>query len=207
MCGSTAGQDQIQQEQISEYEQMQKMTADMYAKQQEIYKPMEDQFQSIFAKGPGQEGFSEAQKNDLNSSVVEGTAENSGAAERATNEQIAAEGGDSVMPSGGDLQLQSEVRQGLSNEQSREESQVKEADYNQGYSEWQQAGGGLMAIAAGDNPLGYANATTSSGSAASTTAEDIAKEQNSWINAAIGAAGSAVGMAAGGWAGGGFKTP
>lgn len=203
MCGSTGAQDTIQQEQINEYQKMQQMTADMYSKQQAIYAPMEASFKSIFDKGPGQEGFSDAQKNDLNASVVEGTAENSAAAERAVNEQIAAEGGDSVLPSGGDIQLQGEARQGLANEQSREETQVKEADYNQGYEEWQQAGSGLMAIAAGDNPLGYANATTGSGTAASNTADQIAQEQNSWINAAIGAAGEA----AGGWAGGGFKKP
>lgn len=202
MCGSTSQQNVIEQEQQAEYQKMQEMTAQQYADQKAIYKPMEDQFQSIFAKGPNAGGFSDEERNTLNSQTVEGTAQNSAAAERAANEDIAAQGGVDL-PSGADVQLKSQVRQGLADEQSREETQVKEADYNQGYDEWKNAGEGLMSIAAGENPLGFANATTSSGAAAGTTANEIAEEQNSWINAALGAAGAA----AGGWASGGFKHP
>lgn len=197
MCGSTGAQEQLQQEQIAEYQKMQQMQAEMFSKQQEIYGPLAKQWQSIFDRGPGQKGFSDDQLNDLNATAVEGTALNYEQAARAVNENIAAQGGDEYMPSGASNQLRSSVATSAAEEESREESQIKQADYSQGYEEWMNAGQGLMSIAAGDNPLGYANATTDSGSAAEKTANDIAEAQNSWVNAALGAAGAVGGGLAG----------
>lgn len=202
MC-ETATQDQLQQEQISAYQSAQQMTAQQYSNQQAIYGPMTSQFQSIFNRGPNQEGFSEPQKQDLNATAVEGTAENYEGSARAVNEEEAAEGGGDIpLSTGGELQQKENVAESSAKEESSEESQIKQADYTEGENEWAAAGSGLESIAAGDNPLGFENAETSSGSAASTTAEQIAQEQNSWETAAIGA----VGTAAGGWASGGFKT-
>ena len=191
MCGATGAQTQIQNEQIAYYQQMQQMTAEQYAAQQAIYGPMAKQFQSIFNAGPNQEGFSQAEKDTLNSQAVEGTAENYQQAARAVNQQLAAQGGgNDYMPSGGNDQLKQEVANSAAGNESQQETQIKMADYQQGYNEWQAAGEGLQAIAAGDNPLGYANATTNSGSAVANTANQIAQEDNSWFNAVLGAAGS-----------------
>jgi hypothetical protein len=204
MSGPTSQQLQLQQEEIDAYQSAQQMTQEQYADQQAIYGPMAQQFQAILAKGPNQEGFTTAEENDLNAQAVEGTAENYSAAARATGEKLATEGGGSTtLTSGQQAEVQSQTAQSAAQEESKEESQIKQADYTQGLNEWQQAAGGLETIAAGENPLGFENAETSSGSAASTTASQIASEEDSWINAAIGA----VGTAAGGWASGGFKTP
>ena len=201
MC-ATGAQDQIQDEQMQAYQQAQQLTAEQYANQQEIYAPMTAQFQSIFAKGPNQEGFSEPEKQELNAGAVEGTAENYAGAAKAVGEQEAAEGGGNIpLTTGGELQQKEGVAESSAQEESREEGQVKAADFSQGYNEWENAGSGLEAIGAGDNPLGFENAATSSGSAASTTAASIAQAQNSWESAVGGAAGEA----AGGWASGGFK--
>lgn len=202
MCGASAQQEELQQEQMDAYKSAQEMTAKQYSDQQAIYAPMAAQFQSILSKGPNAKGFSDEERNDLNAQAVEGTAENYAHAAKAVNENLAARGGgDNPLVGGEEAQLKELVAASSAGEQSQEESQIKSADYKQGYNEWRDAGAGLEAIAAGDNPLGYENAATSSGSAASTTADDIAKENNSWVNAAIGAAG-AVGE---GWATGGFK--
>jgi hypothetical protein len=118
------------------------------------------------------------------------------------NENLAAQGGgNELIGSGGAAQLKAETAQSAAGELSREQTQIKEADYEQGYKQWMNAGAGLESIAAGENPLGYEGAATSAGGAAGTTADQIAQQQNSWINAALGAAG-AIG---GGWAEGGFK--
>ena len=197
MCGSTAAQDQLQQEQISAYQQAQQMTAQQYANQQAIYAPMAKQFQSIFDMGPNQKGFSEEETNTLNAQAVEGTASNYNQAAKAVGESLAAEGGgDEYMPSGGADQIKAEVAESAAAQESGQETQIKEADYAQGLSEWNAAAGGLETIAAGENPLGYESAATGAGSAASTTANDIATQNNSWINAAIGAAGAVGGGAA-----------
>jgi hypothetical protein len=190
MCGSTGQQQTIQSEQMAQYQQIQQLTAEQYAHQQEIYAPMAAQFKSIFAMGPSQEGFAPGEKQDLDTQVIEGTAQNYSQAARAVNRQIAAGGGGPMMPSGAADELKLDTAVSSAQEQSREESQVKQADYAQGYNEWQQAGAGLTNIAAGENPLGYIGATTSAGGAAADTANQIATQQNSWINAAIGAAGA-----------------
>jgi hypothetical protein len=202
MCGSTQAQGTLQQEQLDAYKQAQEMTAKQYADQQAIYAPMAKQFQSIFALGPSQEGFSTDETNVLNATAVAGTATNYANASKAVGEKLAAEGGgNEVIGSGGAAQLKAETAQSAAGELSREQTQIKEADYEQGYKQWMNAGQGLENIAAGENPLGYEGAATGAGGAAGTTADQIAQQQNSWINAALGAAG-AIG---GGWAEGGFK--
>lgn len=203
MC-ETAAQDQIQGEQLDAYKQAQDLTTQQYGNQQAIYGPMTQQFQSIFNRGPNQEGFSQEEQQDLNSETLEGTAENYKHAAQAVGEQEAAEGGGDIpLPSGAQEEQKADVAEAAAGEESKEESQTKEAGYTQGYNEWQAAGQGLDTIAAGDNPLGYEGAATSSGQAAETTANQIAQEQNGWETAALGA----VGTVAGGWASGGFKKP
>jgi hypothetical protein len=202
MCGSTAAQDQLQGEQMQAYQQAQQLTAQQYAHEQAIFAPMATKFQSILDKGPGQKGFSDGELEDLNSQAVEGTAENYEHAAKALGENQAARGGGDIsMPSGAEDEEREQLAASSANSESQQESGIKQADYQQGYENWRTAGANLMGIATGENPLGFENAATSSGSAAGTTADQIAQADNSWVNAAIGAAGAA----AGGWAGGGFK--
>lgn len=200
MCGATDAQNQIQQEQMSQYQQAQQMTAEEYANQQAIYAPLATQFQKIFAAGPNQEGFSQGELDTLNSQAVTGTAQNYSQAAKAVNEELAGEGGgNEYAPSGAADEIRQEVANSAAQTESDQETQIKEADYQQGYSEYQEAGEGLMSIAAGENPLGYENAATGAGTAAANTANQIAQEDNSWINAAIGAAGSLGGAAIAKW--------
>ena len=191
MCGSTGAQSTIQQEQIEAYQQALELTAKQYASQQAIYKPMAAQFQSIFDMGPNQEGFSAAEENNLNAGAIESTATNYANAATAVNENLASlGGGNSPITVGAQQQMKAQVAYSAAGELSKEQSQIKQANYNQGYQQWLQSAQGLTTIAAGENPLGYEGAATDSGKAAGTTADQIAQEENSWINAAIGAAGS-----------------
>jgi hypothetical protein len=152
---------------------------------------MAKQLGSIFAAGPGQEGFTPAEKEAYESQIVEGTSQNYANAVRAVNENIAAEGG-MGMPSGAADQLKLNTAISSAQEKTREELGVTAADYATGRQKWQQAGAGLMDIAAGTNPLGYESAATGAGSAAASTANQIASQQNSWVNAAMGIAGDVV---------------
>lgn len=198
MSGPTMQQTELGDEQIAAYQQAADLTKQQYANQQAIFGPMVTQFQSIFAKGPGQKGFSDEENADLQSQAEEGTAENYGNAARAVGETTAARGGGTnPLPTGADSAIQSNIATSAAQEESRQESQIEAADYSQGYNEWENAGQGLESIAAGENPLGYQANETSSGSAASTTAGQIASEDDSWLNATIGAVGSAAGMASG----------
>jgi hypothetical protein len=204
MCGSTTTQNTLQTEQMDAYKQAQDLTAKQYANQQAIFKPMADQFSAIFQLGPSQEGFSDQESNALKAQAVAGTAQNYKQASEAVGESLAAEGGgNELITTGGAAQLKAEVAQSAAQQESQQLTQIKEADYAQGYRQWLNAGQGLEAIAAGENPLGYQAGATTAGGAAGTTANEIAEQNNSWINAALGAAG-AIG---GGWATGGFKVP
>lgn len=190
MCGPTAQQTELGDEQIRAYQQAQQLTAQQYQNQQAIYAPMVQQFQSILDRGPGQAGFSPEEKSALDAETVEGTAENYRNASAAVGESLAAEGGGvAPTPTGSQQAIQAAVATSAAQEESKEQTGVETADYDQGYQEWLQAGQGLQSIAAGENPLGYEGAETGSGSAASSTEKDIAGEENSWVSAAIGAAG------------------
>jgi hypothetical protein len=203
MCGATSQQNQLTNEEIQTLQQGNQMTQQQYANQQAIYQPMAKQFQSIFAGGPSQTGYSQAELNSLDSQAVEGTAENYAGAAKAVGEATAAEGGGTnPLPSGGQTQLKQEVADSAAGEESKEETGITQSDYQQGYNEWQDAGAGLQSIAAGENPIGYENAATGEADAANSEANAVATEQNSWVNAALGAAGD-VGK---GWASDGFKT-
>jgi hypothetical protein len=198
MCGSTGAQNTIQAEQMQSYTELNQLTQQEYGDQQAIYGPMGAQLQSIFQQGPSQEGMSAAEKNNLDSEAVAGTAQNYQRAAGAAGTEAAAEGGgNEYMPSGGATQLNEEEQTGAAKEESQQEQQITEQDYAEGRSNWEQAGQGLMSIAAGENPLGYANASTNSGVAAGNTANQVAQENNSWENAAIGAAGAIGGGFAG----------
>jgi hypothetical protein len=192
MCGSTGAQQQLQAQQLDAYKQSQDMLREEFGHQQAIYGPMAAKFQSIFDAGPSQKGFSAGESQDLETQVIEGTAGNYANAAKAVNEHIAAEGGTGGMANGAADELRLSTANSAAQEKTREETQLTEANYATGRQQWQNAASGLLDIASGENPVNYENASTAAGGAASTTAEDIAKEQNSWINAAMGIAGDLI---------------
>jgi hypothetical protein len=202
MCASGA-QNTIQQEDIATMQQYDQQQATQYANQTALYAQVKSVLDPILNAGPNQQGFSAAELNTLNAQAVEGTAENYSAAGKAVGEATAAEGGgDNPLPSGAQTQLKQEVANSAAEQESSEETQIQGADYQQGQQNFTNAEQGEMAIAAGENPLGYASATTNAEDTAGSEANAIAGENTSWINASIGAAG-AIGA---GWAKGGFQT-
>jgi hypothetical protein len=203
MSGPTAAQTNLTNEETQAYQQAQQMTAEQYGKQSAIYAQLTPQFESILAKGPNQEGFSAGETEDLNAQAVQGTAQNYNQAAKAVGESVAAEGGGTnPLTSGAQTELKEQVADSAAETESSQESQIKQADYQAGAQQYQNAESGLMEIASGEDPLGFENAETGSAGVANNEANAIATEDDSWINSAIGAAG-AIG---GGWAQGGFKT-
>jgi hypothetical protein len=162
-----------------------------YANQQAIYGKVSSVLDPILAAGPNQTGFSTGEENTLNSQAVEGTAENYAGAAKAVGEETAAEGGGNTPISvGGQTQLKQEVANSAAQTESGEETQIQEQNYATGRENFQNAEEGEMAIASGENPLGYEGAATNQANATGSEANAIASENNSWYNAAIGAAGS-----------------
>lgn len=202
MCGPTPEQTELQDQQIQAYQQAQQMTQEQYANYQAIAGPLTTKFQSIFNQGPNQEGFSPQENETLRAQSVEGTAENYSSAAKALNEaEVAKGGGNNPISTGGEEELKEELASSAAGEESKEQTGIQEADFEQGLNDWKGAAEGLESLAEGANPVGYENAATGSGSAADTEANAIASEEDQWVNAVSGAA-VAVGA---GWASGGFK--
>jgi len=167
------------------------MMQQQYANQGAIFSKVSSVLDPILKAGPSQQGFSDAESNTLNAQAVAGTAQNYNSAAKAVGEETAAEGGgNSVIGSGAATQLKEEVANSAAQTESGEETQIQEQNYATGRENFQNAEEGEMAIAAGENPLGYASAATNQSNATATVANQIAQENNSWYNAALGAAGS-----------------
>lgn len=191
MSGPSSTQLQLQQEQADFYKQAIGESNTTFAEAQDLLSQMKAVYDPILAKGPNQEGFSDAEKSNLNAQTEEGTAGNYARAARGVGEVLAAEGGgDNPLPSGGSAQLRSEVAESAASEQSKEQSQILQADYAQGYKEFEDATGALATASGELNPVAYEGAATGAGSAAEKTASDINSEENSWETAALGAVGS-----------------
>jgi hypothetical protein len=208
MCGAQAGQQELAKEQAAFYQQTTAQASVTFGEDQALLKQMQAVYDPILAKGPNQQGFSAAELSGLNSEAVEGTAQNYQAAGKAVNEQLASEGGGN-MPgvTGSQEQLKEDVAAAEAGQQSSEESQIQQADYGQGYNEFQQATAALEDVSGQFNPTAYDNAATGAGSAANTTYQSIAAENTAAFSAVTGAINGAAGAASPMSGGGGGFTP
>jgi hypothetical protein len=207
MCGPTSAQTQLQQEQADFYQEAQQQQQQVYGEDQQILKTMTGIYEPILAAGPSQTGFSQQEETALNTQATEGVSTNYAQAAKASAENEASlGGGNTYLPSGVAEQTQAEIAAAAAGQRSTEQAQITEANYAQGYNEWQNAAEGLATVGGELSPVGYSGAATGAGNAASTTANEIAQEDNSWVNAAIGAgtsiAGGVIGENPGGIFGG-----
>ena len=199
MCGPTAAQTDLQNQQIQFYQTMQQQDQVTFGEDQQILTQMQSVYAPILAAGPNQFGFSAGQTATLNSQATEGVAQNFQKADTALKEQNASAGGDSFLPTGVQSQEEGELDTAAAQEQSQEEQQIQQAGYAQGYSEFTQATNALQGTAGLLNPNGTASTTVSSGSAASSEANTIASQEDSWEAPVLGAVGAVGAGALGGY--------
>lgn len=165
----------------------------------EVFNQMQSIYGPIFAKGPNQQGFSQAELNTLNSGAATGVGEAFNAANQAVKENLASEGGgNNLLPSG----VAEKAEQGLTTagagQLATEENQIQQANYQQGYNEFQAATNALMGT---PSLFGTANSgagvATGAGEAANSTFNSIAQENASPFNAVVGALGGIGGAVVG----------
>jgi hypothetical protein len=191
MCGATDQQKQLETEQAAFYQQATQEASTTFSQQQALHAQIKSIYDPILAAGPSQEGFSEAEKQNLEAQTVEGTAENYKSASKALGEKIGAQGGGDIPGlTGSQAQLEEELAASSAGSKSQQENQIVQADYAQGRSNFAGATAAEFGVSGELNPTAYNNSATGAGDAASKTANDIAQAQNSWINAALGAAGA-----------------
>lgn len=203
MCGASKQQNDIESQQQSFYGTMNKEAQSVFGQNQELYSNLMAAFKPILMAGPDQEGFGPEERTALQTQSTEGVASNYAKAAAAVRTGSAEEGGGNVpVPSGAADQAQGEIASSAAGELSKEQQQITQADYSVGRENWLAADQGLSGAGAAFAPsTALEGEATSGGSAAASTANQIAQENNSWMGALGGLAGTALG----GWASGGFK--
>jgi hypothetical protein len=120
MCGATSAQEDLQAKQAAFYDQATKHAEETFGEQQSLLAKLRETYDPIIAKGPNQEGFSDAERNDLNAGAIDRTANNYSAAAKAVGENIAARGGGNMtMPTGAEDQMRAEIAASSAGELSR----------------------------------------------------------------------------------------
>jgi hypothetical protein len=197
MCGATAAQTELQQQQAEFYKNLSDAYEMQFGSSETILDSLRSQFMPILQAGPNQQGFNPAELQDLQTQAIEGTGTNYAQASKALQENQAATTGGEFLPAGATTQLQQELATSAAAEKSQEQQQITQASYAQGHANWAAAANELNDAAQMYNPLGYAGAATSSGEAAGTTANQIAQASNSVWGSVLGALGGVAGAAVG----------
>lgn len=200
MCGSNNQQQQISDAQQQMYQNLNSNYQTTFAQQQDILKAMNAEFLPIMQAGPVQEGMTDAQKQAINNQGYGNINTQLEQAQRATAQQLAARGGgNTLLPSSVGQNLLSANTNAAALARANLANQTTAQSYALGRQNWTAATGALAGVSQMTNPLGYAGASTGAGSAASTSAYQIAQASNSVWNGAIGALGSLGGAALGNW--------
>lgn len=196
-CGATGAQQELQTSQINFYNEMTSQYATEFQNNQQILGALTQSFEPILSAGINQQGFSQAELNNLNSQATTGTGQNYANASAAlARAQGAQGGGNAYVPSGEKSAQAAGLATSAAQQESGLESQIQEQDYATGRQNYLEAASILGGVASQDNPAAFAQAATGAGSAASTTANEVAQESNSWmglVSGALGASGTALG--------------
>jgi hypothetical protein len=196
-CGATQGQNNALNQQTSLTQQMTQQGQQIFGNSSQVFNDLIGSLSPTVAAGPSQQGFSQAELSNLNSTAITQNGQSYQNEKAAVgNSMAAAGGGTSALPSGSTEGADLSLAENAGNQTASELSQIKQADYAQGQQNYNTAVSGL------ESATGVFNPATSAGSAASSAAEgeantanQIATQNNSWIQGVTGALG---GIAAGG---------
>lgn len=209
-CGATQAQTNLLTSQTGFYNTLQNQLQTVFGNSSTVFNDLINSYAPIVAAGPNQQGFSPGELSNLNSQAITETGQAYNNAKQAVGERIAAQGGgNAYLPSGAAIGPQLSLAESAANQTSSELSQIQQANYQTGRANWLSAAQGLAGAPGVFSPAaGFAGAANQAGEAAGNTANQIAQENNSWVNALIGAgAGIAGGALAGFNQGGSSSSP
>ena len=196
--GASSQQTALADSQTAFYNQMTQDYSQQFASQNAILSTLQNTLNPIIAAGPNQFGFNQAETNNLNSQAIQGTGQQYANAQKAlAEEQAAAGGGNSYLPSGVAAQQKSQVASAYANTASNQLLGIQNAGYQQGYNTYESAISQLGSVASQYNPTGYSNSANSAGQAADSEANAVAQANNAaspWnlVGGILGGAASAV---------------
>jgi hypothetical protein len=198
MCGPSQQEKDISASQQQMYQTLTQGYQTTFGQQQQITGALTQMFLPILQAGPSQAGFSSQYENALRTQADTGVATDYAQAQKATANILAARGGgNTLLPDSTAANILAGNANAAAQTRANQQLGITQANYAQGYQNWQAATSALSNTANLINPLGYAGQSTSAGQAASTTAQAMANQTNSVWNAAIGALGGIGGAALG----------
>lgn len=196
MCGATQQQKDITDEQQNFYKTLSDEYSSVFGQTQAITGALTSAFMPILQAGPSQTGFAPSEENALRTQNTEGVATDYAQAQKATAQMLASQGGgNTLLPSSVNANILAQNANAAAATRAQGENQITQANYAQGYQNWQSAANVLGSTAGLLNPTGFAGATTGAGSAASTSANQVAQSAFAPWGAAMGTLGSVAGAA------------
>lgn len=200
MCGDNEDLKDVTAEQQDFYKKLSAQYDTIFGQNQAITGALTSAFMPILQAGPSQTGFAPGQENALRTQNLENVATDYGQAQRATAQILAARGGgNTLLPSSVDANLLAANTQAAAAERARGDLAITNANYAQGYQNWNTAANVLGSTAGLVDPTRYAGQATGAGSAAGTSAYNLAQTNFAPWGAAFSALGSVAGAATGGY--------
>ena len=198
-CGASPEQEEVQNAQMGYMGQAAAQSSAIFGADSQVYNSLMATFAPIVAAGASQEGFSPAEKANLNSEAITETGQSYKNAKEAVGEaQSSVGGGNTSLPSGTQTGEDLQLAESGANQTASELGQITQADYQTGRQNYQQAvQGELAAPNVFNGSTAATNAVTNSSTAAGNTANQIAQQNNSWAQAVTGALGGIAGAAIG----------
>lgn len=199
LCGATSAQNNLANEQSSFFSNAIQQSQQIFGKDSTIFNSLMKTFAPTVAAGPSQEGFSAAEKSNLQSQAITETGQAYKNAKAAVGNAEAAQGGGmSVLPGGARVGADINLATSAANQTANELGQINQADYDQGHKNYDEAVSGMMNAGNVFNSSTSAEeGATGAGNSAASTANQVAQENQSWVQSVTGALGGIAGAAAG----------
>lgn len=194
-CGATPAQNNILQTQQNFGDQLIQQATSVYGDSSQVFNDLVSTFSPIVKAGPSQQGFSSGEASNLESSAITETGNAyRNASEAVGDSEAAAGGGNTDLSAGTTAGVQAKLATSAANQTSGELNQINEENYQVGRQNYEEAVAGMESAPGVFNPAtSAAGAATSSEEGAANTANEIAEQNNSWIQGVTGALGGIAG--------------
>ena len=200
VCGATSAQNQILGQQTGFATQVASQAGTIFGNASSVFNSLQSSLLPTINKGPNQAGFSAGELAARNAGVVQTGAQAAANAKSAIGNAAGAQGGGNTgLTAGASTVNSANAMADISQGTATELNKVQQQNYEVGRQEYNDAIKGEEGSTEVFNPAtSAANAGSEALGGAAKTANDVASQQNSWVNAAIGALGSVAGAATGG---------
>lgn len=169
-----------------------------FANQQAVLSAVRAVYDPILNAGPSQFGFAKPEETAYRTQASEDTARNYASAATAVRNRMAAQGGgNSLLPSGAEADIEAQIASAAAAAESNKQLDITKAGYAVGRERFDKATNAEMSAAGMYNPLGYAGAASSTTSSAFDMADKIQQENQSIWGTVGGLAGGLLGSIAG----------